>query len=65
MLKKDLDIVTNFIIGTIGDVILAESMFGRVINAERMLKKELGGGTTLDLGIYNIQFSQIAFSGKK
>ena len=40
-------------------------MFGRVINAERMLKKELGGGTTLDLGIYNIQFSQLAFGGKK
>ena len=40
-------------------------MFGKVINAERMLKRELGGGTTLDLGIYNIQFSQLAFSGKK
>ena len=51
--------------GTIGDVILAESMFGKVINAERMLNKELGGGTTLDLGIYNIQFSQVAFGGKK
>ena len=40
-------------------------MFGKVINAERMLKRDLGGGTTLDLGIYNIQFSQLAFGGKK
>ena len=30
-----------------------------------MLKRELGGGTILDLGIYCIQFSLLAFNGKR
>ena len=29
------------------------------------LKKELGGGTVLDLGIYCIQFSLLAFCGER
>ena len=48
--------------GAIGDVILAESSFGRIITSDRMIKQELGGGTTLDLGVYCIQFSTLAFN---
>ena len=46
-------------------MILAESHFGKVINADRMLKQELGGGTTLDLGIYCIQWASLAFGGER
>ena len=46
-------------------MILADSNFGIVCDADRMLKRELGGGTILDLGIYCIQFSLLAFTGKR
>jgi len=35
--------------------------FGEAIDCDRMHKKDLGGGTTLDLGIYNIQLAQLVF----
>ena len=59
------NVAYDFIIGTIGDVMLADSNFGIVCDADRMLKRELGGGTILDLGIYCIQFSLLAFNGKR
>ena len=59
------NVAYDLIIGTIGDVILADSNFGIICDSDRMLKRELGGGTILDLGIYCIQFSLLAFNGKR
>ncbi len=39
--------------------------FGAEINADRLAKKELGGGACLDIGIYCLQLSQFIFGGEK
>jgi len=39
--------------------------FGEVIDAPRLHKKELGGGTVLDLGIYCVQLAQLAMGKEK
>lgn len=36
-----------------------------VLHVERSVKKELGAGATLDLGIYCLQFILMVFSGEK
>ena len=38
--------------------------FGEIIDVPRMHKKDLGGGTILDLGIYAIQVAQMVFGGE-
>ena len=38
---------------------------GFAIQADRLHKKELGGGTVLDLGIYVIQLAQLVFGGEE
>jgi len=45
------------VIGQVKNVIVS---FGDLIDVPRMHKKELGGGTVLDLGIYCIQLAQLA-----
>jgi len=50
--------------GTIGDVKQVIASFGEVIDVPRMHKKDLGGGTILDLGIYTIQVAQMVFGGE-
>ena len=37
---------------TIGDVYSVNVLFGEVITSDRVFKKELGGGSVLDIGIY-------------
>ena len=37
---------------------------GFPIAADRLHKKELGGGTILDLGVYTIQMAQLVFEGE-
>jgi len=49
--------------GSIGDVKQVIATFGEKIDVPRMHKKELGGGTVLDLGIYTIQLAQLVFDG--
>ena len=50
--------------GEIGDVKQVFAFFGFPITADRLHKKELGGGTVLDLGVYTIQFAQLIFGGE-
>ena len=38
--------------------------FGWVLNGGTIHKKDLGGGTILGLGIYNIQLAQMVFGGE-
>jgi dihydrodiol dehydrogenase / D-xylose 1-dehydrogenase (NADP) len=47
---------------SIGDVYSANVLFGEVINSDRVAKKELGGGSVLDIGIYCVQVSIFPFS---
>ena len=47
--------------GAIGEVFDVNSQFGVQIEADRVAKKELGGGALLDIGIYCVQFSQFIF----
>lgn len=51
--------------GAIGDVVHVQSEFGCKIEADRVAKKELGGGACLDIGIYCIQLCQFVFNGEK
>ncbi|KAF5300868.1 hypothetical protein FQR65_LT09030 [Abscondita terminalis] len=52
--------------GTVGDVLYATANFGRPFKeVERIISKELGGGTILDLGIYALQFVQFVYKGLK
>ena len=46
---------------SIGEVFDVNSQFGVQIEADRVAKKELGGGALLDIGIYCVQFSQFIF----
>lgn len=48
--------------GTVGEVLQVIVSFGVVIDEiDRLRLKELGGGTTLDLGVYVLQFAQLVF----
>lgn len=48
--------------GMLGEIQSAEVEFGfNIANVDRLAKKDLGGGTILDLGIYTIQFCQWVF----
>ncbi|CAL8142793.1 unnamed protein product [Orchesella dallaii] len=52
--------------GTIGDVVQLTSNFGTLLtHKERCKLKELGGGSILDIGIYNIQFVSLVMGGQK
>jgi predicted dehydrogenase len=42
-----------------------QAEFGFNIEADRLNKKELGGGACLDIGIYCIQLAQFVFNGEK
>jgi len=48
---------------TIGDVKQVLCTFGAVIEADRLHKKELGGGSILDLGVYTVQLAQLVYGG--
>jgi len=51
---------------TIGDLLLFNSMFIQPISdVERINQKELGGGVTLDIGIYTIQLACLVFDHEK
>lgn len=52
--------------GEIGDVVQVICSFGKSVeNVERLLKKETGGGVTLEIGIYPVQFTTLVMGGKK
>ncbi len=51
--------------GTIGDIVQVLSESGAVLKADRVRKKDLGGGSMLDIGIYCLQFSQFVFNGER
>ena len=50
--------------GSIGEVYHVQAEFGAYIPCDRMIKKELGGGACLDIGIYCIQLAQFVFDGE-
>ncbi len=51
--------------GVIGDILYVDATFGVMIeNVERVAKKELGGGTILDLGVYTINIVEQVFNGE-
>jgi len=50
--------------GAIGEVKQVIASFGEIIDVPRMHKRDLGGGTILDLGIYTIQVAQLVFNGE-
>lgn len=58
-LKEDIDK------NKIGDVLSVNVAFGHVEWRDRGFKKELGGGTTLDMGIYCIQLASLVYGGEK
>lgn len=52
--------------GNLGDIKQVVVPFGfQLTGIERVSKKDLGGGTILDLGVYNIQLASLAFNGEK
>jgi len=51
--------------GTIGEVKNVVSTFGFALDVPRLLKKDMGGGTILDLGIYTVQIAQLAMQAEK
>jgi len=51
--------------GVIGDIYHVSANFGTPMSeVERMSKKELGGGTILDIGIYAINIVEMVFDGE-
>ncbi|XP_051794705.1 trans-1,2-dihydrobenzene-1,2-diol dehydrogenase-like [Acanthochromis polyacanthus] len=52
--------------GELGDVKMVRTEFGLpLMHIPRLSQKELGGGTTLDLGIYCLQFISMVYNGEK
>jgi len=52
--------------GEIGEVVQVLSSFGQAIeHVDRIAKKEEGGGVTLDLGIYTVQFAQLVMGKQR
>ena len=51
--------------GSIGKVHQVVAEFGLRIDVDRLAKKDLGGGVTLDIGIYCVQLAQFVFNGEK
>ncbi|XP_075977784.1 trans-1,2-dihydrobenzene-1,2-diol dehydrogenase-like [Anticarsia gemmatalis] len=56
-----IDLEKDIAAGELGDVKFVEGNFGIVCDAERMSKKELGGGAILDIGIYLLHLAQFVF----
>jgi dihydrodiol dehydrogenase / D-xylose 1-dehydrogenase (NADP) len=51
--------------GSLGDVLQVVVTFGVLISeVDRLKLKELGGGTTLDIGVYCVQFAEFVFGEK-
>lgn len=52
--------------GEIGEVVQVFCSFGHPLeNIQRAVKKELGGGATLDLGVYCVQFASLVMGGER
>ncbi|XP_054714004.1 trans-1,2-dihydrobenzene-1,2-diol dehydrogenase-like [Uloborus diversus] len=52
--------------GTIGDIVHVDVTFGKpLLHAERLVKKSMGGGTVLDLGIYVLNAVNFVYNGEK
>ncbi|KAK7080300.1 hypothetical protein SK128_016097 [Halocaridina rubra] len=52
--------------GEVGEVVQVISTFGQCIDhVNRAIKKDLGGGATLDIGVYCVQFASLIMGGEK
>ncbi|XP_064088063.1 trans-1,2-dihydrobenzene-1,2-diol dehydrogenase-like isoform X1 [Macrobrachium nipponense] len=52
--------------GELGEIIQVIASFGQPIgHVDRITKKSLGGGSTLDIGIYCVQFASLVMGGEK
>ncbi|XP_063612011.1 trans-1,2-dihydrobenzene-1,2-diol dehydrogenase-like [Penaeus indicus] len=52
--------------GEIGDVVQVLASFGKSAeHVERLVRKDTGGGATLDMGIYTVQFATLVMDGDK
>jgi len=52
--------------GVIGDILQVSAIFGTLLDQkDRCRLKEMGGGTILDIGIYNVQFATLIFGTEK
>ena len=52
--------------GVIGDVLHSEALFAVPIDkVDRILKKEMGGGSVLDIGIYCVNWAQFVHGSQK
>ena len=52
--------------GVIGDVLHSEALFAVPIDkVDRIMKKEMGGGSVLDIGIYCVNWAQFVHGSKK
>ncbi|GBP87688.1 Trans-1,2-dihydrobenzene-1,2-diol dehydrogenase [Eumeta japonica] len=48
--------------GKLGDILFVEATLGvSIASVDRLRKKELGGSTLLDIGVYVLQFAQFVF----
>jgi dihydrodiol dehydrogenase / D-xylose 1-dehydrogenase (NADP) len=51
--------------GVIGDILYVDATFGAMDeNVERVVKKELGGGSILNVGVYTINIVEQVFNGE-
>ncbi|CAI5790705.1 trans-1,2-dihydrobenzene-1,2-diol dehydrogenase-like [Podarcis lilfordi] len=51
---------------TVGDVLVVQAEFGvPILTVPRVVKKDLGGGALLDIGIYCVQLACMVFDGEK
>jgi dihydrodiol dehydrogenase / D-xylose 1-dehydrogenase (NADP) len=49
----------------VGEVLQVVAIFGTLLEAkDRCRLKEMGGGTMLDIGIYNVQLASFVFGGE-
>ncbi|MBN3279186.1 DHDH dehydrogenase, partial [Polyodon spathula] len=52
--------------GALGEVKMVRVEFGMpLLNVSRVVKKELGGGALLDIGVYCLQFACMVFNGER
>jgi len=52
--------------GSLGEVLHVNAVFGTLLDVkERTSKKEMGGGTILDIGVYNVQLASLVFGGER
>ncbi|XP_042893616.1 trans-1,2-dihydrobenzene-1,2-diol dehydrogenase-like [Penaeus japonicus] len=60
------EMMKRIVAGEIGDVVQVFASFGKAAeHVERLVRKDTGGGATLDMGIYTVQFATLVMGGDK